>query len=80
MFVYICVCLSIVLSVCSADSHHVWLIVAELLIVKIVMVSREAVGWTICILGYWVFLVSMFRFTFGCCESVSVGEVVDWVY
>lgn len=68
------------LSVCSADSHHVWLIVAELLIVKIVVVSREVVGWTICIIGCWVLAVNMFRFTFGCCESVSVGRVVDWVY
>ena len=37
-----------------------WLIIAELLVVKIVVVSREVVGWTICIIGSWVLPVNMY--------------------
>ena len=37
-----------------------WLIIAEMLVEKIVVVSREVVGWTICIIGYWVLPVNMY--------------------
>ena len=44
MFVCMCVCLSIVLVVCSAVSHHVWLVVAELLDVVMVIDCEDCHG------------------------------------